>query len=278
MAKLVIRRGLKIPRLRSSRFESGFGHHPSMKRFGLLAFLLLLGAAPAAPALTFQSISVHAVPYTVVRVDAAGDDLRLFLRDPGGAPLNGFTHVRDGLAAQQLELRFAMNAGMYEPDFSPVGLFVPEPERTVSPLNTRKGGGNFYLKPNGVFLVTTAGRAKVVETAAFPAIASQVRLATQSGPLLVNRGRLHPKFNRTSESKLIRNGVGVTSTGEIVFVISEAPVNLWSFATLFRTVLDCPDALYLDGNVSSLYAPELGRNDARAPLGPMIGVVAPMSP
>ncbi|HKY92040.1 MAG TPA: phosphodiester glycosidase family protein [Nevskiaceae bacterium] len=213
--------------------------------------------------------------YTLIRVDRERDDLRLFLRDDGGAPLNGFSHVSDWMARHGYELRFAMNAGMYDPAFSPVGLFVVD-GTTVRTLNTRDGPGNFHLKPNGVFLVTTSGDAKVVETSTYPTIAAEVRLATQSGPLLVDRGRIHPKFNRNSASKLIRNGVGVTATGEIVFVISEAPVNLWSFASLFRTVLDCPNALYLDGNVSSLYAPELGRNDARAPLGPMIGVVAPL--
>jgi uncharacterized protein YigE (DUF2233 family) len=170
-----------------------------------------------------------------------------------------------------------MNAGMYQVDFSPVGLFVAD-GTSVAPLNTKDASGNFYLKPNGVFLVTTAGVAKVVETSTYTAMGGDVRLATQSGPLLVSRNRIHPKFNRDSASKLIRNGVGVTPTGEVVFVISEGPVNLWGFAALFRTVLDCPNALYLDGNVSSLYAPDLGRNDARVPLGPLIGVVAPAPP
>jgi uncharacterized protein YigE (DUF2233 family) len=36
--------------------------------------------------------------------------------------------------------------------------------------------------------------------------------------------------------------------------------------------------LFLDGSVSSLYAPELGRDDELTPLGPMIGVSAPASP
>jgi uncharacterized protein YigE (DUF2233 family) len=235
---------------------------------------LVLMLPASATALEFRSIRVHDVPYTVVRVDAQHDDLRLFLRDDTGAPYNAFSHLRDGLAARGLQLRFAMNAGMYQVDFSPVGLFVAD-ANPVARLNTSDATGNFYLKPNGVFLVTTAGVAKVVETGDYAALDDDVRLATQSGPMLVSRNRIHPKFNRDSTSKLIRNGVGVTATGEVVFVISDAPVNLWGFAALFRTVLDCPNALYLDGNVSSLYAPDLDRNDARAPLGPLIGVVAP---
>jgi len=59
----------------------------------------------------------------------------------------------------------------------------------------------------------------------------------------------------------------------VVFAISEEPVNLYEFAVLFRDVLRCPDALYLDGVISSLYAPGLKRSDRKAELGPMIGVV-----
>jgi uncharacterized protein YigE (DUF2233 family) len=58
-----------------------------------------------------------------------------------------------------------------------------------------------------------------------------------------------------------------------VFAISEVPVNLYEFATLFRDVLHCPDALYLDGLISSLHSPDLKRSDKKSKLGPIIGVV-----
>ncbi|HZZ37215.1 MAG TPA: hypothetical protein VFE03_15950 [Caulobacteraceae bacterium] len=41
-----------------------------------------------------------------------------------------------------------------------------------------------------------------------------------------------------------------------------------------RDGLACPDALYLDGAVSSLWTPELGRRDGRTNLGPMVVVLA----
>lgn len=215
-----------------------------------LVAVVCVVAASSASALTFERIAVHEVAYTVVHVDPAHDDLRLFLRDDGGAPFNGFQHLADTLGKLGQRLLFGMNAGMYEPDFSPVGLFVAD-GANVAPLNVRKGNGNFYLKPNGVFLVTEEGKAHVVESSEYGSVTGKVRLATQSGPLLVHEGQIHPKFNRDSASKLIRNGVGVTAKGE---------------------------ALYLDGNVSSLFAPGLGRNDARAPLGPLFGVVDKPAP
>jgi uncharacterized protein YigE (DUF2233 family) len=66
--------------------------------------------------------------------------------------------------------------------------------------------------------------------------------------------------------------VGVPSPNVAVFAISEAPINFYEFATMFRDLLHCPDALFLDGTISSLYSPELKRNDFRMDLGPMIGV------
>jgi uncharacterized protein YigE (DUF2233 family) len=84
-------------------------------------------------------------------------------------------------------------------------------------------------------------------------------IATQSGPLLVSNGKLHPKFLPDSPSLYVRNGVGVTRDSQVVFAMSLLPVNLYEFAALFRDTLGCPNALYLDGSISQVYAPDLGR-------------------
>ena len=210
---------------------------------------------------------------TVCRVDVRKEHLQLFLRDDTGAPFNSFAAIEHWLAPQGQHLQFAMNAGMYRPDYSPSGLFVAEGKQ-LAPLETRSGHGNFFLKPNGVFLVSERG-ARVVETSEYPRLHERVLLATQSGPLLLRRGRIHPGFTVDSASRLIRNGVGVTAQGEAVFAISDTPVNFYEFALLFRDRLQCPDALYLDGNVSSLHARALGRSDRNADLGPIIDVTGP---
>lgn len=210
--------------------------------------------------------------YTVMRVDTRSEDLRLFLYDEQGAPLHRLKRLDALLKSQGKRLRFAMNAGMYEPDYAPVGLYVTD-GRQLAPLNLAEGEGNFYLKPNGVFLLGSDGP-KIVESSRYPAQASGVRLATQSGPLLLQQGAIHPRFDPGSKSRQIRNGVGVD--GEIAyFVISDDPVSLYEFAQYFRDNLKCSDALYLDGAISSLYAPGLGRRASGAKLGPMIGVVEP---
>jgi uncharacterized protein YigE (DUF2233 family) len=160
-----------------------------------------------------------------------------------------------------------MNAGMYHPDLAPVGLLV-ESGATRAPVVTADGPGNFGLLPNGVFCVTATGFA-VIESRRFAAAPPACRQATQSGPMLVIGGALHPRFLPGSTSRHIRNGIGVSADGgRAVLAISGRPVN-------FRDGLGLPDALYLDGQVSRLYAPGLGRSDWGFAMGPMLGLVLP---
>ena len=138
--------------------------------------------------------------------------------------------------------------------------------------NTRAGAGNFHLKPNGVFYVGR-NRAGVVETSSFLKERPAADYATQSGPMLVVGGKIHPRIHADGVSEKSRNGVGVDREGMAVFAISNEPVTFHAFADLFRDALRCDNALFLDGSVSALYAPDLGRDDFTLPLGPMIGVV-----
>ena len=243
-----------------------------MRRLLPLALLALLASVNfTASALEINVEQLASATYTVVRVDPGHDRLQLFPGDDTNKSLKGFAALDKKLAGTGQTLLFAMNAGMFERDLSPVGLLVINGQE-LAPLTLARGFGNFFLKPNGVFMLTDKG-ARVLESSEYPQWQGKVLLATQSGPLLLQHGAIHPAFLPQSSSRLIRNGVGVTASGEIVFAISETPVNFFEFATFFRDVLHCPDALYLDGNVSSLYAPAIERNDARARLGPIIGVV-----
>ncbi|HLL59814.1 MAG TPA: phosphodiester glycosidase family protein, partial [Allosphingosinicella sp.] len=175
------------------------------------------------------------------------------------------------LGPRASRLRFAMNAGMYDEAGAPIGLFVRDGRQEKS-LNRREGSGNFHLMPNGVFAVDGEGKLSVTPSAAFAKKLPSPKWATQSGPMLVIDGKLHPKFDENGESQLIRNGVGVADPGTAYFVISEDPVSFGRFARFFRDELDCKNALYLDGSVSSLWDPAGQRQDAYSELGPMIAV------
>ena len=238
-----------------------------------LVAVLTLGAAPAFAATLCKSDNFEGVAYTACSIDPESDDVRLFYRSRDGKVFGAFTNLAASLAEAGSELAVAMNGGMYHPDRRPVGLYI-EAGREVSPLVLTDGPGNFGLLPNGV-LCLGGNQARVLESRAFARAEPECEFATQSGPLLVEDGRLHPRFLPDSTSRLQRNGVGVRRDGTLVLAISDAPLNLHRFARLFRDRLEAPDALYIDGRVSRLYAPESGRSDIGLPMGPIIGVVRP---
>ncbi|MBN8292004.1 phosphodiester glycosidase family protein [Rhodobacter sp. NTK016B] len=205
---------------------------------------------------------------------SADQDLRLFLSDETGEVFGTFNRLETALEGQGSRLIFAMNAGMFHSDRAPVGLYVEDGEERAG-IVTREGPGNFGLLPNGVFCIAEGGFS-VVESRAFAETPPACRYATQSGPMLVIDGTLHPRFLPDSESLYVRNGVGVSDDGqEAWFVISDQPVTFHLFARYFRDALGANNALYFDGSVSRLYAPELQRADWGLPLGPMVGLVAP---
>jgi uncharacterized protein YigE (DUF2233 family) len=239
-------------------------------RAWLLAFFTMLSTVQA---VDVSTVSYAGKKFTVCRVNLKSDKLQLFLKDDSGQPLKSFERLQQSLALKQEKLVFAMNGGMYHGDMSPVGLCVSE-GKELSPLNLATAEGNFFLKPNGVFLISDQG-AKVIISEEYPALKEKVILATQSGPMLLSRGRMHPAFREGSKNVLHRNAVGVASRNEVVFAITEEPVNFYELATLFRDVLKCPDALFLDGTVSSLFAEALKRSDKKMDLGPMLGVALP---
>jgi len=212
--------------------------------------------------------------YTICEVDVGQADLRLFLKGDNGEILGQFTAIDLALRAEGIQLGFAMNAGMYHSDRSPVGHFI-ENGTEVMRVVPNAGPGNFGLLPNGVFCIRP-DRADVFETLDYVERAPNCTYATQSGPMLVIDGALHPRFLPDSTSRYVRNGVGTSADGKrAVFAISRNAVTFHEFGRLFRDGLEVPSALYFDGNISRLYAPSLSRSDSGFAMGPVVGVVVP---
>lgn len=210
--------------------------------------------------------------FTTCRVNLRDEQLELFWRDDTGQPYRQFSALREALTAKGRQLVFAVNAGMYLPDFSPVGLFVTG-GRELVPLNRHLGSGNFSQQPNGVFLVEGSS-ARVITTDEYASEHPKPSFATQSGPMLVHGGEITTSavMNPKSTWRKIRNGVCAPAPDAAVFVISESPVTFYEFASFFRDALHCREALYLDGTISSLYAPSLHREDRGSDMGPIFGV------
>ena len=243
-----------------------------MKTFAAISILSsAIFASAEARAAACESTVFEDVPLTVCTADPASEDIRLFLYDANDRPLGSFDNIAEHISKDEETLVFAMNAGMYHSDRAPVGLYVEDGE-TLAPIVTREGPGNFGLLPNGV-LCLGEGTARVIESRTFDAAATECAYATQSGPMLVFDGALHPRFLPDSDSRFRRNGVGVDQNGTLFAVISDAPVNFHRFARFFRDELKTPNALFLDGKVSRLYAPHIDRHDIGFSMGPMLGVV-----
>lgn len=239
-----------------------------MLRTALLCAVLLPQAVQAEYC---RDTEFEGVSFTVCEASLT-DDVRLFHSEQNGV-FGSFSAVDAALAEQGKQLGFAMNAGMYAPDRSPVGLYI-ENGRETSALVTREGPGNFGLLPNGVFCIGQTFA--VIESRTYAASNPDCNWASQSGPMLLLDGKLHPRLIPDSDSEYVRNGVGVAENGQrAYFVISNARTNFHRFARFFRDALGLPNALYFDGKISRLYAPELGRSDIGFPMGPIVGLVLP---
>jgi uncharacterized protein YigE (DUF2233 family) len=244
----------------------------ALMRRSVAVLIALFGfGASASASVPCTARNFDSAKFTVCAFNPRHDDIRLFWSGDDGRPYGSLAALADALKAKGETLAFAMNAGMFKQDQSPVGLYV-EKRLKLHDADTRSGPTNFHLKPNGVFWIGD-GVAGVTETSRYLANPPAARYATQSGPMLVVDGKIHPKIRPNGTSLKIRNGVGACDKGTVVFAIAEEPVTFDVFARLFRDGLACQNALFLDGSVSSLYAPELNRDDEMGPIGPMVGVV-----
>ncbi len=238
--------------------------------FEFLPIVYCLIYGQCAPPQCFEE-TVNANQYTICRIDLAKSRLELFLNDDQGKPYGSLRALQNKFQAKGKSLRFAMNGGMYHRDYSPVGLYIANGVEQKQ-ISTKGGYGNFHLLPNGVFYFDD-GHASIMETNQFLRSKVGFKYATQSGPMLVIDGKLHPRFLKGSDSFKIRNGVGVRESGKVVyFAISHTPVRFWDFGELFQLHLKTPNALFLDGSISSLLSDGQSRS-LFMPAGPIIGVV-----
>lgn len=233
-------------------------------------FLLATPAAADLPEVPCENIEHQGASYTVCEV-TADQDIQLFLRDDDGEILGSFGAVEQYAGR---DLMFAMNAGMYHPDRDPVGHYIEDGVEEMRVISS-DGPGNFGLLPNGVFCINDTLR--VYETLDYLERVPDCKFASQSGPMLLINGNVHPRFIENSDSLHIRNGVGTSADGRrAVFAISNEAVNFHDFATLFRDRIKLPDALFFDGSVSRMYATSINRSDFGWQLGPIVGVFAPV--
>lgn len=224
--------------------------------------------AKSNPDAVCQPVSFEEVALTHCIADPELHTIRTSLAPSSGANFGTI----EGWAAGKNEsaIAFVTNAGIFGDDLKPIGYFVEEADR-LEQLNRSDGDGNFFLKPNGVFF-GTAGKWQIIDTDTFlRTIGTRPQFGTQSGPMLVIDGNLHPQIQDDGPSQTIRNAVGLDNDGNAHFVISDEPLSFGKLARFFRDELKTPNALLLDAGNSALWHPASGRMDAGR-VGPLIVV------
>lgn len=216
-----------------------------------------------------EKITFRNQTFDVLTIDPTETNIRFHLANEEGKKYRSILTLKKALEQKDQAMLFAMNGGMYLKDGTPQGLYI-EKGKTITPLDTVQDAyGNFYLQPNGVFYIDENGGG-IKATKQYQALELNPSFATQSGPMLVIDGALHPVFVEGSKNLHIRNGVGINAEGKVVFAISDNLVNLYDFAMLFKEKLGCKNALYLDGFVSRAYIPSLKREQLDGNFGVII--------
>jgi uncharacterized protein YigE (DUF2233 family) len=247
--------------------------HPARRLpqlFAATLYALVLLAAFRADAAELRQHHYQQVSINTCTIDLQQDTLRMYWKDPEGKLFGTFSALRNWLRPQGKDVICATNAGIYDKEHRPLGLYI-EGGVTLRKLNTRRDAyGNFYLQPNGVFIVEE-GRARIVDTVTIAADRerwlSQAVYATQSGPLMLRNGEINAAFDPGSINLFVRNAVCIDQAQKVILAMARNPISFHDFALFLRDRLHCVDALYLDGNISRMY-PSL-----EADIGPAFGAI-----
>jgi uncharacterized protein YigE (DUF2233 family) len=224
--------------------------------------------------LLFSKVAYSQAQFIDYTAELNKQQVELRLLDSLGKPIGSFRNLKRELLQERKVLIFAMNAGIYMQNQMPLGLYI-ENGKVHRKLNTRKNlYGNFYLQPNGVFLISNK-RAFIIETESFEDFATinKVNFATQSGPILLMNKKINPSLMRFGNNKLVRNAVCLSSENRVSFSISKQPVSFTELAIHLKEDLDCHSALYLDGSISGVYLKENVYLDPTL-YGPLIAISA----
>ena len=147
------------------------------KTLTVIAALAFGDVVYATPGVEVRTVEHLGQNYTVATIDLNETELHLYGQTKKYHAPKTFADLKAAMAADGLQLKLAMNAGMYKPNYRPVGLHI-ERGHLSAPIVIGASGGNFGMQPNAVFFVDHSG-AHVVQSEQYSATTEQVVLATQ---------------------------------------------------------------------------------------------------
>lgn len=208
-----------------------------------------------------QNYTTQELPYqysTITQINQTFDmvkvspenikNIKFYYTDSNKQPFSTIENLQDS----HPNLIFIMNGGIFSKQYKPLGLYI-ENSKVISELNINQGKGNFYFQPNGIFQIND-NSVSIIKTQDYQ-YSQDISNAIQSGPLLIIDGEINSIFNKDSQNRYIRNGIGIDQFENIFFIISNQPVTFYEFAMFFQEKLNCDQALYLDGAISEMYIP-----------------------
>ena len=213
----------------------------------------LLLALAAMPALTAAQTTCQLTDATLTLQSYTADPHRqriaMYWRKSDG---NDYGSLRSLLSAINGDGRvyMAMNGGIYDKTYAPLGLYIEKGQQKVA-VNRASGGGNFFIKPGGVFYLR--GQQAGIVTLDKLKSTKGMDYAVQSGPMLIENGVINWRLKPSATSRKLRNGVGINVQGNVVFMQSNRATNFYDFACYAKSHLNVRQMLYLDGTISKMY-------------------------
>ena len=149
----------------------------NLKRIFLALTLLPLFAVAADDcALSDPTLTVQA--YTV---NPQTERVKMYWQKANGEAW-GTLHALLADINSQGQVQMAMNGGIYDESYAPLGLYIENGQQKVA-LNLASGEGNFFIRPGGVFYVA-GDKVGIVRLDAFKT-SKEIQFAVQSGPMLM---------------------------------------------------------------------------------------------
>ncbi len=223
------------------------------------------------------SFKFNGQEYDAIIINPHKQEVKLHWLTKENTPYKNLNAIKKDLAKNHCTTLMLTNGGMYLEGNVPQGLFISE-NKEYRPIDTTSNKyGNFYMKPNGILYRDGSG-VNIITTDTFIKKYKtnyNILYATQSGPMLVINGEINHQFYPQSKNLNLRSGVGVLLNGNIVFIISRSNnTNFHDFASIFKDIFGCKNALYLDGAISKMYLKNLRPNDLSGNFGAIISVTS----
>src|SRR3954470_6920369 len=114
-----------------------------------------------APPEIFKTETFYGKQYFVCEIDPKQYNIELFNKIDKKNSEHRFETI-DSIKGEKLVL--IVNGGMFQQDLRPLGLYISNGENYMRIKRDTTGHGNFYMQPNGIFMIDKESKPAVITT------------------------------------------------------------------------------------------------------------------